>query len=126
MSTEPEHEPWESDLRDDRERGLLEAYPPGGAPVAGRIAYFVLDGPAGPAALVAVHTVVEPEHGGRGLAGALVREFYTIAEREGVAVVPLCPYAARWAERHPQEAPPAPAPLIAAAEAELRNDPDRW
>ncbi|MGW6457772.1 GNAT family N-acetyltransferase [Streptomyces sp. NPDC055078] len=110
------------DIRDNRAKGLLEAYEDGH--VTGRIAYFTLD--ATPAALVAVHTVVEPEYGGKGIAGALVREFYAMAGREQVPVVPLCPYAAKWAGRHPDEAPGAPAELVAAAEAQLKADPQRW
>ncbi|MEU5404279.1 GNAT family N-acetyltransferase [Streptomyces sp. NPDC005963] len=110
------------DIRDDRGRGLLEAYD--GDRVAGRIAYFTLAG--APAALVAVHTVVEPEFEGRGIAGALVREFYGIAAREGVPVVPLCPYAAKWALRHPDEAPEAPAELVTAAKEQLRANPQQW
>ncbi|MER6910240.1 GNAT family N-acetyltransferase [Streptomyces sp. NPDC000594] len=114
--------PAPADIRDDRSRGLLEAYD--GATVTGRIAYFVLDGD--PAALVAVHTVVEPAYEGRGIAGALVRRFYGIAAREGVPVVPLCPYAARWAERHPEEAPVPPAELVDAAKRQLKRDSPRW
>ncbi|MFF8955012.1 GNAT family N-acetyltransferase [Streptomyces sp. NPDC014894] len=110
------------DIRDDRAKGLLEAYESGD--VTGRVAYFVLD--SGPAALVPVHTVVEPEHEGKGIAGSLVRELYRIAAREGVPVVPLCPYAAVWAQRHPDEAPEAPAELVEAAKRQLKADPDRW
>ncbi|MCX4820799.1 N-acetyltransferase [Streptomyces sp. NBC_01142] len=106
-------------IRDDRANGLLEAYE--GGQVVGRIAYFTLDGT--PAALVAVHTVVEPEHEGKGIAGALVREFYARAGREGVPVVPLCPYAAKWAARHPDEAPEAPAEPVRAAEQQLKAHP---
>ncbi|MEU5160898.1 GNAT family N-acetyltransferase [Streptomyces sp. NPDC020875] len=115
----------EYELRDDRARGLLEAYD-GDGTVTGRIQYFVLDRDGAPAALVAVHTVVDRGYEGRGIAGALVREFYAIAGRAGLAVVPLCPYAARWAGRHPDEAPEAPAGLVEAAEEELRARPDRW
>ncbi|MGW4201333.1 GNAT family N-acetyltransferase [Streptomyces sp. NPDC004726] len=114
MSDKPEY-----DIRDQRAKGLLEAYEDGR--VTGRIAYFVLD--QDPAALVAVHTVVEPGHEGKGIAGALVREFYAMADREGVPVVPLCPYAAKWAERHPDEAPVAPAELVEAAKKQLRANP---
>ncbi|MFI1018491.1 GNAT family N-acetyltransferase [Streptomyces sp. NPDC020965] len=112
----------EFDIRDNRANGLLEAYDDGR--VTGRIAYFTLDG--APAALVAVHTVVEREHEGKGIAGALVREFYAMAAREGVPVVPLCPYAAKWAGRHPEEAPAAPAELVAAAEEQLRAERRVW
>ncbi|MEV6723895.1 GNAT family N-acetyltransferase [Streptomyces xanthochromogenes] len=111
-----------AEIRDDRARGLLAAFE--GGEVVGRIAYFVLDEPSG--VLVAVHTVVEPGHEGKGIAGDLVREFYATAAREGVAVVPLCPYAAKWAERHPDEAPAAPAALVEAAQARLAADPELW
>lgn len=108
------------EISDDRKRGTLTAHEDGKA--AGTIAYFVME-PA-PGALVAVHTVVRPEHEGKGIAGALVREFYAIAAREGVPVVPLCPYAAKWAQRHPEEAPEAPEELVREAERQLRNHPE--
>ncbi|MEW2082835.1 GNAT family N-acetyltransferase [Streptomyces sp. NPDC005283] len=110
------------DIRDNRPEGLLEAYEDG--QVAGRIVYFTLD--ATPAALVAVHTVVEPGHEGKGVASALVREFYAMAAREGVPVVPLCPYAAEWARRHPDEAPEAPAAPVRAAQEQLKANPQLW
>ncbi|MGI5404309.1 GNAT family N-acetyltransferase [Streptomyces sp. CA-135486] len=110
------------DIRDNRQKGILQAYEDGRP--AGQIVYFTLD--ATPAALVAVHTVVEPEYEGKGIAGALVREFYAMAAREGVPVVPLCPYAAKWAQRHPYDAPEPPAELVAAAEAQLKANPRLW
>ncbi|WP_327112096.1 N-acetyltransferase [Streptomyces sp. NBC_01341] len=108
------------DIRDDRESGKLVAYLDGAA--AGVVAYFVMD--AGPGALVAVHTVVEPEHEGRGIAGALVREFYSMAAREGVPVVPLCPYAAEWARRHPDQAPQVSEELVRSAGLQLGAHPE--
>ncbi|MYR56626.1 GNAT family N-acetyltransferase, partial [Streptomyces sp. SID625] len=80
-------------IRDDRAAGRLEAV--SGGEVVGRIEYFVLDSPG--RALVPVHTIVEPAHEGRGIAGSLARELYAAARREGAAVVPLCPYVAGWA-----------------------------
>ncbi len=74
------------EISDDRERGTLTAYADGKA--AGTIAYFVME-PA-PGALVAVHTVVRPEHEGKGIAGALVRKFCALAAEEGC---PSCPCA---------------------------------
>lgn len=106
-------------ITDDRERGTLTAHEDGTA--AGTIAYFVME-PA-PGALVAVHTVVRPEHVGKGIAGALVRKFYAMAAQEGVSVVPLCPYAAKWAQRHPDEAPAAPEKLVREAERHSRTTP---
>ncbi|WP_327340199.1 N-acetyltransferase [Streptomyces sp. NBC_01324] len=110
------------DIRDDRAAGRLLAYQDGTA--AGVIVYFVMDG--APAALVAVHTVVEPGHEGRGIGSALVREFYAMAGRDGVPVVPLCPYAAKWASRHPDEAPQAPAALVERAKEQLASRPELY
>ncbi|WTL23568.1 N-acetyltransferase [Streptomyces sp. NBC_01498] len=115
----------EIDIRDDRARGRFEAYEDDAR--VGVVRYFVMAG--APAALVAVHTVVEPGHEGKGIAGTLVEAFYRTAAREGVPVVPLCPYAARWARRHPDEAAVAPAAgeeTIRAAEAQLRADAEHW
>ncbi|MFS8197682.1 GNAT family N-acetyltransferase [Streptomyces sp. CWNU-52B] len=112
-------------IRDDRAAGRLEAY--AGDELTGRIEYFVLEGPGGPGgALVPVHTVVEPAHEGKGIAGSLARELYAIAARESVAVVPLCPYVARWAERHPDEAPAAGPELVSAAKDWLVAHPGRF
>ncbi|MFJ7996254.1 GNAT family N-acetyltransferase [Streptomyces sp. NPDC096310] len=110
-------------IRDNRPQGRFEAYEDGQA--VGTIAYVALvatpETPAVPAALVAVHTVVEEGHEGKGIAGTLVREFYAMAAREGAFVVPLCPYAARWAQRHPDAAPEAPPEVVEAAKAQVRN-----
>ncbi|WP_443049057.1 GNAT family N-acetyltransferase [Streptomyces sp. NBC_00316] len=108
------------EIRDDRTNGNLIAYENGKA--AGTIAYFVMEGT--PAALVAVHTVVEPEHKGKGFAGALVQEFYALAAREDVPVVPLCSYAAKWALGHPDQAPAAPAELVERAKEQLKSHPE--
>lgn len=107
------------EFRDDRGAGRLLAVEDGA--VVGRIAYFVLAD--APHALVAVHTIVEQGHEGRGIAGGLVKTFYGIAAAEGVPVVPLCPYAASWAAKHPDEAPEPAAGVVAAAEAQLAASP---
>ncbi|MGA5063713.1 GNAT family N-acetyltransferase [Streptomyces exfoliatus] len=109
-------------IRDDRANGRLEAFEDD--TFVGVVVYFVLE--AEPHALVAVHTIVEEGHEGKGIAGALVREFYTIAAGEGVPVVPLCPYAAKWAERHPDEAPVPAAEVVRAAKLQLKATPDLW
>ncbi|MER5732100.1 GNAT family N-acetyltransferase [Streptomyces sp. NPDC002138] len=112
------------EIRDDRAAGRLGAFD--GAERVGVIAYFVLRSGPGAGALVAVHTVVEPGHEGRGIAGDLVRAFYGIAAAEQVAVVPLCPYAASWAARHPEQAPQPDAEVVEAAKRQLASDPARW
>ncbi|MFI8306618.1 GNAT family N-acetyltransferase [Streptomyces sp. NPDC085927] len=112
------------EIRDDRAAGRLEASA-GDGEVVGRIEYFVLESPE--RAIVPVHTVVESAHEGKGIAGSLARELYTIAAREGVVVAPLCPYVVKWAERHPdQAAPPASPELIRAAKAWLAAHPEHF
>lgn len=112
----------ETEIRDDRAAGRLEALQ--GGEVTGHIAYFVLEAPA--PALVPVHTIVEPAHEGKGIAGSLARELYGMAAREGVVVAPLCPYVVKWAERHPDEAPAADPELLEAAKDWLRAHPGRF
>ncbi|WP_406262498.1 N-acetyltransferase [Streptomyces chartreusis] len=110
------------EIRDDRAAGRLEALQ--GDEVTGHIEYFVLEYPA--RALVPVHTIVEPAHEGKGIAGSLARELYGMAEREGIVVAPLCPYVVKWAERHPDEAPAADPALLEAAKDWLRAHPERF
>lgn len=50
--------------------------------------------------LVLVHTEVPIELEGRGLGGALVTAAVDHAAGEGMTVVPLCPFARTWLERH--------------------------
>ncbi|QNS02957.1 GNAT family N-acetyltransferase [Streptomyces xanthii] len=121
----PTSTPGEIDIRDDRERGRLSARMGGpDGELVGHIQYFVLEEPE--RALVAVHTIVEREYEGRGIAGSLTRELYAIAAREAVHVVPLCPFAVRWAARHPGEAPTVSDTLRRAAEQALASDPGKW
>ena len=113
------------EIRDDQAAGRLEAIGDGTASeVVGRIEYFVLDSLG--RALVPVHTIVEPAHEGKGIAGSLARELYALAEREGVVVAPLCPYVVKWAERHPDQAPAAAPELLRAAKEWLAAHPGRF
>jgi predicted GNAT family acetyltransferase len=54
--------------------------------------------------LVLVHTGVPDELSGHGIGGQLVDAALAKAREEGLTVVPLCPYARGWLERHPDEA----------------------
>ena len=58
--------------------------------------------------LVLVHTEVPRALGGRGIAGKLVLAALDKAAAGGMTVVPLCPYARSWLERHPDEAARVP------------------
>ena len=51
--------------------------------------------------LVLIHTEVPPELAGRGIGGRLVAAAVDRAAHEGLTVVPLCPFARGWLERHP-------------------------
>jgi uncharacterized protein len=51
--------------------------------------------------LALIHTEVPVELEGHGLAGSLVKAAIDRAAREGLTVVPLCPFAREWLERHP-------------------------
>ncbi len=66
--------------------------------------------------LVLDHTGVPDALGGRGLGGVLVRAALERALADGLALVPRCPFARSWLEKHPDDAgratidwPPAPA-----------------
>lgn len=109
-------------IKDDRDGGRLEAL--AGGEVVGHVEYFVLDRPEG--GLVPVHTVVDPGHEGKGIAGSLARELYAVAARQDSVVVPLCPYVVHWAERHPDEAPAVGDDLVRTAKRQLAAEPDRW
>ena len=54
--------------------------------------------------LVLIHTEVPVELEGRGLGGALVMAAIDRAKRDGMTVVPLCPLARSWLQRHPDTA----------------------
>jgi uncharacterized protein len=58
--------------------------------------------------LVLIHTEVPVELEGRGIGGRLVMAAIDRAAREDLTVVPLCPFARGWLERHPDAAAKAP------------------
>jgi uncharacterized protein len=58
--------------------------------------------------LVLIHTETPVELEGRGLGGRLVAAAVDRAKREGLTVVPLCPFARGWLERHATDAAEVP------------------
>ena len=54
--------------------------------------------------LVLTHTEVPPALEGRGIGGKLVVAALDRARRDGLTIVPLCPFAQSWLERHPDAA----------------------
>ena len=60
---------------------------------------YVIDGDR----MILVHTGVPDEWGGHGIGGRLVRAALARAAVNELTVVPLCPFARRWLEDHPDE-----------------------
>ncbi len=58
--------------------------------------------------LVLIHTDVPVELEGHGIGGRLVTAAVDRAAGQGLTIVPLCPFARDWLERHPAEAAKAP------------------
>jgi uncharacterized protein len=54
--------------------------------------------------LLLLHTQVPEQLGGRGLGGRLVQASVTRSARDGLIVVPWCPYARKWLQDHPDVA----------------------
>jgi uncharacterized protein len=54
--------------------------------------------------LVLIHTGVPESLGGRGFGAQLVLAAIGKAAHEGLTVVPVCPFARGWLERHPDDA----------------------
>jgi predicted GNAT family acetyltransferase len=51
--------------------------------------------------LVAIHTEVPPEFGGRGIGSALVKHVVADARSSGFSITPRCPLFETWFQRHP-------------------------
>jgi uncharacterized protein len=51
-----------------------------------------------------LHTEVPDQLSGRGLGGRLVRAAVDRAGRDGLTIVPWCPFARRWLKEHPDAA----------------------
>ena len=53
--------------------------------------------------LVAIHTEVLPQFGGKGIGSALVRRVIVDAREAGARISPMCPLFAAHFERHPED-----------------------
>ena len=49
------------------------------------------------------HTEVEDEHKGKGIASVLVKSVADYARQNSLHVIPTCPYAVTWFEKHEEE-----------------------
>lgn len=52
--------------------------------------------------LILIHTEVPPELGGRGLGGRIVQAALDYADKQGLAIIPQCPFVASYIEKHSQ------------------------
>lgn len=82
------------DIRHQPERSRFTASVDG---AEGEVVYELREGE-----MVITHTRVPPEIEGRGIAGALTRAAFDHARSAGLAIRPVCSYAAGWARRHPE------------------------
>ncbi|MEO8726542.1 MAG: GNAT family N-acetyltransferase [Acidobacteriaceae bacterium] len=64
----------------------------------------VLDYRMSHGAMMLTHTGVPREIEGRGVGGALVKAAFDHAQAQGLKVKPLCPFARKWIQRHPEYA----------------------
>lgn len=67
-----------------------------------------------PEGLAFVHTEIDPELEGHGLASRLVRGAMDAMAERGTAVLPYCPYVRSWLEKHPDHLGVVPADQRAA------------
>lgn len=82
-------------VTDNSERSRLELR------VDGELAGWLDYRPAGPSVIVA-HTEVVDGHEGQGLGGVLVRRALEAARVDGRTVIPTCPFARAYIDRHPE------------------------
>ena len=54
-----------------------------------------------PGVIEFVHTQIEPEYEGRGLASWLIRSVLDTARADGLDVLPYCPFVRGYIDRHP-------------------------
>ncbi len=71
---------------------------------APRMAEAELDYRLNGSRFILIHTEVPDALSGHGLGGRLVRAALDRAVREGLTVVPWCPFARHWLQEHPDEA----------------------
>jgi hypothetical protein len=82
-----------TDVRDDTTRKRYELTEDG--TVVGFVTYRIDGG-----VIDLVHAEVDPDHGGRGLAGLLVTSTLDDARRRGLSVLPHCPYVRKYIDEH--------------------------
>lgn len=82
-------------VRDNPERGRYEAYV--GSALAGYTDYH-----AQPGLVTLLHTEVDTAFEGRGVGSELVRRMLDDIRRRNATVLPVCPFARAFLQRHPE------------------------
>jgi predicted GNAT family acetyltransferase len=95
--TAPERAPAPIEIEDNLDERRYEARLDG--ELAGFVEYGRVEG-----RIVALHTEVFPQFGGRGIASALVKRVLADARASGAKVTPRCPFFATHFQRHPEDA----------------------
>jgi predicted GNAT family acetyltransferase len=85
-----------TEVRDNKDRFRYEIVVDG--VVAGFIQYNMRGG-----RLILVHTEIDEQFEGRGLASQLVRGALDDARRRNLRIVPICPFVESFIERHPDD-----------------------
>ena len=85
-----------SEVRNDTSRSQLVAGPPG---KEAKLLYRERNG-----RLILVHTEVPIDEEGHGIGGKLVSAAVDYAAEHGLVLVPSCPFAKSWLDRHPDVA----------------------
>ena len=86
---------------DSGDHGEYRAVVPGSDAI-GRLTYQRRKSADGGDTLVADHTLVPPEIGGKGVAGKLVEALIADARRDGAKIDPQCSYVEAAFRRHPE------------------------
>ena len=84
-----------TEVRDNAQRFRYEILVDG--KVAGFVQYSMRDG-----RMILVHTEVDEEDEGQGLAGVLVAGALDDIRRRGLRIVPICPFVESYIGRHPE------------------------
>jgi len=92
-------------VRDNAKELRYELLDDSGAMI-GEIRYVLEAG-----AVALVHTEVDPEFQGHGLASELVQGAINDLRERGLKMIPVCPYVRAWLRRHPEQADLAAEPL---------------
>lgn len=92
-----------SDVTDNAAAGRYEII------VDGTVAGYA-DRHVGEGVMVLPHTVVDPSHRGRGLAGLLIERALADARAQGLSVAPSCSYVSAYIRDHPDQLDLVPEP----------------